>query len=115
MITLKRAYIVMGAVLAGMLLTGCTEATLDFRGPIRPCAVHDQVLREGKVPIVYGMYNPDPDYHRVLGRLFPNTNSNIHRGRAARSEKRAKIRYCTDCRKAEKDWLKAVPGRKATR
>ena len=64
------------------------------------CFLHDEVLVEDIVPIVYGDMRVNSQYRKE----FPNANSFALGGGDVNSWKTARILYCRTCRSAEHAW-----------
>ncbi len=74
------------------------------------CPVHGLELRAGRVPIEYGLLRY-PDDYREASASFPYACSKVPGGCCIDYNKKyAQIRYCPECRKAEKAYWKSKHG-----
>lgn len=79
---------------------------IDARVGIKKCHVHDRDLLEDKVSINYGYPLTTEEYSLASSELFPFANSYYLGGCIVKPELSARVMYCPDCRKAEKEWEK---------
>jgi len=77
---------------------------IDARGVIEKCHVHDRDQLEDKVSIKYGYPVTTEEYSLASSELFPFANSYYLGGCVFKPELSARVMYCPDCRKAEKEW-----------
>jgi hypothetical protein len=77
---------------------------LDARKDERICPVHALPLQEDTVPIVYGLIIPPKSEMNARRDRFPYANSEYLGGCVARDPRRARVLFCPECRKAEKEW-----------
>jgi hypothetical protein len=92
------------ANLACIFVNGC--GTVDARTDINKCPIHGEPLKEDTVWIHYGLPAFDEEYMKASSELFPYANHYYLGGCCVQSEKRALVKYCPKCRKAEKEWEK---------
>ena len=71
------------------------------------CEVHGIPLREGVVPIIYGLFKRSEDEQIAQRTLFPHANSFYNPGCNEEAPKRARVSFCPECHKAEKTWKAA--------
>jgi hypothetical protein len=93
-----------------IVLSGC-GGLIDVRSDVDKCPVHKIPLKEDTVWIHYGFPVVTEEYMTAERELFPYANSYFLGGCVVRPEKRARVKYCTECRRAEKDWEK-IHGRR---
>jgi hypothetical protein len=68
------------------------------------CPVHDVTLKEGIVPILYGFPDFEEGYWEARRAQFPLANSRYLGGCVLQKPMIARVRYCPQCRQAEKEW-----------
>ncbi len=68
------------------------------------CPLHDKALEEGIVPILYGIPDFTEDYWKAKRNEFPFANSQYLGGCYFQKPMLARVIYCPQCRKAEKEW-----------
>jgi hypothetical protein len=71
------------------------------------CTLHRKLRIEASVPISYGTPMPDATYYayqRAKSSLFPNAWSGVEGGCALHAATRAVVRFCPECRTAERNW-----------
>jgi hypothetical protein len=97
-------------VLVNALLFGPILDARFKKGPLDPelingnCPLHDVSLREGIVPILYGIPDFQEGYSAAKRDQFPLANSRYLGGCYLQKSLLARVRYCPECRKAEKEW-----------
>jgi hypothetical protein len=85
------------------------DARLE-RGPLDPelidcsCPVHNVTLKENIVSIQYGFPDFPEGYWEARRAQFPYANSRYLGGCVLQKPMIARVRYCPECRKAEKEW-----------
>jgi hypothetical protein len=96
--------------LAISTLTGCVIPQ-DCRGDETVCPVHGTPLKSETKQIQYGLVRQRLDYMAVRDKLFPEANTTVPGGCTTGlfDPIFATIRYCPDCREAEKQWLAEHP------
>jgi hypothetical protein len=80
-----------------------------MRAGVDKCILHGNVLREDKVKIAYGLFDYDRESER---KLFPNSRTVAYGGCVVPWDtvadeprpKYAKVLYCQQCRKVEREW-----------
>ncbi|WP_435008107.1 hypothetical protein P12x_005382 [Tundrisphaera lichenicola] len=72
------------------------------RGKVR-CEVHDRALREGVVPIRYGLGFPQVGEYEARLARFPNANSSVGGGCVVGPSSEARVLFCPDCRDSERE------------
>ena len=89
-----------------LLAPGLGCRTLDFRGQRTFCSVHEISLKEDTVRVVYGLPLPiDYDYAVAEKKQFPHAEQFAIAGCIRRSVRRARVRYCPECREARAEYL----------
>ncbi|HQU82962.1 MAG TPA: hypothetical protein PKY59_07560 [Pyrinomonadaceae bacterium] len=68
------------------------------------CEVHKIALINKKVPIRYGLYDPEPELDEAKRILFPNAHTYISGGCEIQDEYQAEIKVCNECLKDEAEW-----------
>jgi hypothetical protein len=88
---------------------------LDARftvGPLDPkpidgtCPVHHLQLQEDVVRIDYGLILPMEGEDEARQDQFPFANSSYLGGCCVSEPTRARVLFCSECREAEKEWLR---------
>jgi hypothetical protein len=77
---------------------------IDVTEPGGVCQVHNVPLQIGVVPINYGLVRPTKEEVDAYQKLFPHARSEYQRGCVVEKEKRARVSFCPECRKAEAVW-----------
>lgn len=98
-----------GATVLVMASIGGGGSALAKVAPPRPrCVVHGTVLKQGRVPVVYGLHYRDKDEIAARPRLFPNSNKSVGGGCVVgRHGASQVVLYCDLCRTAETAWWRA--------
>ena len=101
-------------ILFVVLFNGCREGTggtIDAKVDIDKCPVHETPLKEDSVRILYGLPSSTEEYRAAQRELFPYANTDYVGGCAVRPEWYAKVKCCSNCRQAKKEWEK-IHGRR---
>jgi hypothetical protein len=71
------------------------------------CRLHDEWMKVGDVPFIYGLLARIEDYDEAEAKLFPNANRFTWGGCVVHqdSPKKVKRLFCSSCRAAEKKWV----------
>jgi hypothetical protein len=77
---------------------------IDASEPCGVCRVHNLPLIDGVVEVTYGLIRRTEEENDALQKLFPYARSELHGGCVVEKEKRARVSYCPECRKAEAVW-----------
>jgi hypothetical protein len=102
---MRQIYGIIVVKLLCIFLSGC-GGVIDVRSDIDKCPVHGTLLQEDTVGIRYGFPVLNEEYMKAERELFPYVNNSYLGGCIVKPEKRALVRYCTECRQAEKEWKK---------
>jgi hypothetical protein len=96
------------AVLIPMLVSSCM---IDGRGEDEFCRVHQQAMAEDTVNVIYGLPYFTEGYLQAMTKKFPNANVVYYGGCVIGccSPSQARVRYCAECRRAEKTWVGQRP------
>jgi hypothetical protein len=80
----------------------------DSANQIRKCQLHNEWMKVGDVPKIYGLISAPKSYPQVQKTLFPNAESCSFGGCCSSpdSPKSEKVLYCESCRKAANEWEK---------
>lgn len=98
------------AILLASACQGLAQSVKNKSFEPTNCPVHKKELREGVVPIRYGMPAPMPKpLQEAQAKLFPLARRFVLGGCVVHDVKTAKVRYCQDCRSAETKWRRANP------
>jgi hypothetical protein len=99
-VLLKDMKIHITLLLTGLLVAqGCSTPP-----PVSQCELHGSLLREGVVPVRYGLLAHGPN-----GPSYPNSNKFTIGGCVIGSVTIAKVQFCPQCRKADPDWNPDTP------
>jgi hypothetical protein len=73
---------------------------------IKTCEVHHTALNVENVPIIYGLIGFMPGYFEAKQRDFPHASSAVMGGCviSSASPKEQTVKFCPQCRLAEKRW-----------
>lgn len=74
------------------------------------CPVHNAGLVEEEVPIVYGFVVLDDKEAAAERALFPYAHESVYAGcrRSSDSPGRARVKACSGCRRAKREWMVAA-------
>ena len=72
------------------------------------CELHNEWMKIGDIPIVYGLLMRDEASQKAEKQIFPNANTSTAGGCVSSpdSPKEEKTLYCETCRHSQKAWLK---------
>ena len=96
------------AIFCLLLAGGCSNTLADY-GDETVCEVHEQALKIDTVPIVYGLRRFTRAELDASRTLFPHANTVYGGGGMVQPETKAKVKYCLQCRVAEKKWEQENP------
>ena len=68
------------------------------------CPLHNCVLVEDVVPILYGLIRYSPEYRHAQQELFPHSKFTVLAGCMLGDEFRYTARFCEACRCAHREW-----------
>jgi hypothetical protein len=68
----------------------------NAKGPI--CRIHKEPLKEGQIPIIYGLFHLPTGYFETMKTRFPQANNFAFGGCVTRRKKYRKVKYCEACR-----------------
>ena len=92
-------------LLAMPFLPGCIANQLDIYDS--RCQVHDRRTRVGLVPVFYGLpVKPTEEFLGARDSSFPNANFVSWGGCVVGAPTHALVRYCTECRRKQRSWIK---------
>ena len=72
------------------------------------CPVHQVLLLEGTVRVVYGCNRGYPEFDRAAARHFPHSSGLSYGGFPPTPIREATVQYCPRCREAEAEWRSRV-------
>lgn len=75
--------------------------------PPRVCAVHHLPLEVGVAPLLYGLVRRRPDDDEHARANFPEAHSVILAGCILEPETESAVRFCPECRRAERAHVEA--------
>ncbi|BCM92652.1 hypothetical protein IAD21_04534 [Abditibacteriota bacterium] len=71
---------------------------------LKKCELHGTLLKVDTVPIHYGIVGFPAGYYQASQRSFPHADSVVMGGCVIMPETMQTVKYCPQCRAAEKRW-----------
>ena len=89
-------------------VSGCV-APGRIDGEVATCPVHGVATRTETRAINYGLYRFPQGYLEAERELFPLAHTHVGGGCVVGWDKFARVRYCPECREAERAWHASRP------